>query len=193
MVKFNDRSSEADRRTTLKALVVFALAFAASSGAGLGAQAPSETKTCDAKPDWIAQVRKVDEGWDIGFVGKTRKLGSEAPMLASTPGFTGVTVTEYATRQKYFKWTDVVVYPCDHTVSLRTKRLLIKHIYAYSKNRKAFAYTIAGDCGSLEKGVWVGALCDTSALLMDTTGSGKFDFLRLGVQQPDNVPGWVGK
>ncbi len=102
-------------------------------------------------------------------------------------------MSEYTSRRKYLAWTEVIVYPCNHSVSLRTERLLIENVYGFSVKGRVFAYDVKGNCGTLEDGVWHAAGCDTYVLIMDTTGNGKFDFLRLGVENPREVPAWVRK
>jgi hypothetical protein len=176
-----------------RVILVFALGLLALPGARLAGQATPEAKPCDAKPDWFLQVSKPDSGWDTGFVGRAHKLGHEAPALTAKPGFEGVHEAEYAARQKYFKWIELVAYPCEHRVSLKTQRLLIGHVYAFTKNGKTFALAVQGNCGNLVKGEWHAAGCDTGILLIDTTGSGKFDSLRIGRSAPDAVPAWVDK
>jgi hypothetical protein len=179
-------------RFPLRVIVAFATLLFAVPSTLLFAQAAQETKPCDAKPDWILQLRKPDEGWDTSFVDRAHKPVRVGLARSGGSELAGVVRTEYAARKKYFTWTEVVVDPCDHSARLRTRHLLIEQVYGYSRNRKTFAYGVYGNCGDLENGRWISASCDTGALLVDTTGNGKFDLLHFGVWAPSTVPDWVG-
>src|SRR5258708_13291944 len=116
----------------------------------LTAQNSSETTLCDAKPDWITQVRRPADGWDTKFVGVPRKFSRPTPVLTSQPGFEDVLMSEYTSRRKYLAWTEVIVYPCNHSVSLRTERLLIENVYGFSVKGRAFAYDVKANSATLE-------------------------------------------
>ena len=105
----------------------------------------------------------------------------------------GVLVTEYAAKQKYIRWTEVVMNPCDRSVVLRSQHLLIHQIQGFSVNKRTYAYVISGNCGQLAKGKWLSAACDTSILLMDTTGNGTFDYMHFGAPFPEKPPAWTLK
>lgn len=159
-----------------------------------GAQTIPDSKECNDKSEWFSQVRKPDEGWNTDFIDKAHKLGHETSMESSAePAYKDVIRTEYVIRDKYFPWIEVIVNNCDHSVSLRTQHLRVDHIFGFSQNGKTFAYALSGNCGSLEKGVWIAAGCDTSILLLDTKGAGKFDFLHYGAASLPMIPEWVKK
>ena len=181
------------REIALKALFACVVLLVAGWNSQLAAQDEPVPKPCDAKPDWILQVSKPDAGWDTGFVDKAHKLGRDGPILTSKPDLEGVVVSEYPKRRKYFIWTEVVAYSCDHSATLRTERILIAHIYGYAKKGKTFAYAVLGNCGKLEQGAWHAAGCDVGVLLMDTTGTGRFDLLRIGRESPISTPDWVNR
>lgn len=157
------------------------------------AQATQDRKPCETKSDWILQVQKPDSGWDVSIVDRSHKVGAGRPAIASNSELNDVVVSEYALRRKYFLFTEVVMYPCDHSVSLRAEHLSLTHAYGYSLHGKTFALALFGNCGRLEKQKWVGAGCDTYITLTDTKGSGRFDLLRIGRSAPESVPQWAMK
>jgi hypothetical protein len=159
----------------------------------LSAQVAQQEKPCEAKSNWILKVRQPDSGWDVGSVDRTHKLGSGGPAMNSVLGFEEVVGTKYALRRKYFAFTEVVVNPCDHSVSLRTEHLLLKQAMGFSLHGKTFALALFGNCGRLEKRTWIAAGCDTYVTLTDTSGSGRFDLLLIGKATPESVPVWVTK
>jgi len=159
----------------------------------LTAQVAQEEKPCEAKSDWILKVQRPDSGWDVGVVDRTHKLSTGGPAVNAVLGFDEVVVTKYALRRKYFAFTEVVLYPCDHSVSLRTEHLLLKQAMGFSLHGKTFALALFGNCGRLEKRTWIAAGCDTYVTLTDTSGSGRFDLLRIGRATPESVPPWVTK
>ena len=179
------------RGVKLNLLRICLLVLAAAPSVSLMGQAAPETKTCTAKPEWITKISKP-EGWDTSFVGNARRPPFESP-FTSGPELASIDQTEYPAREKYFAWTEVVVDSCLHSASLKTQHLLIQRVYGYALNGKTFAYGVFGNCGSLEKGVWVAAGCDTTLLLTDTTGNGRFDSLQFGVWAPKSVPDWLEK
>jgi hypothetical protein len=159
----------------------------------LTAQLAPEEKPCDGKPNWVLRVQQLDSGWDVGNVDRTHKIGAVRPATNSTLGFEEAVVSKYALRRKYFAFTEVVVYPCEHSVSLRTEHLFLKSAVGYSLHGKTFALVLFGGCGRMEKRRWIAAGCDTSITLTDTNGSGRFDLLQIGKMAPESVPPWVTK
>lgn len=172
---------------------VCAIALFVPFCAGLAAQAIKEEKPCEAKPEWILKVQQPDSGWDVENIDRTRKVGPDGPVRASALGFEEVVVSTYAIRDRYFAYTEVTVYPCDHSVLLRTQHLFLEKAQGYSLHGKTFALVLSGGCGLLEKGEWIAASCDIDITLTDTTGTGRFDLLRIGRPRPESVPPWVTK
>src|SRR5258708_1893872 len=167
--------------------------FTASLYSSAFGQAPTEQPPCNSKPDWYLKVYKSDTGWDLGIVDRGKQLDSKGHDLSSNPAFKDVFVAEYALRGQYFAFTEVVVEPCDHSVSLRTQHINVSHAYGYSINGKTFAIVLSGNCGRLVKREWIAAGCDTSITLTDTHGLGRFDLLRFGNPAPESVPSWASR
>jgi hypothetical protein len=172
---------------------VYAIALLVPFCAQLAAQAAQDEKPCDAKPEWILKVQQPDSGWDVTNIDRTHKIGPDKPAMTSLRGFEEVVVSEYAINRKLFPFTEVIVHPCDHSVSLSTEHLFLEHAHGYSLHGKTFALVLSGGCGRLEKGEWIAAGCITYITLTDTTGSGQFDLLRIGRFEPESVPPWVRK
>ena len=150
---------------------------------------------CNAKSDWLTKIYKPVEGWSTAFVGKpldpSHVTTHFALPLIMPPE--GVTATLYSARKKYLEWTEVTVNPCDHSATLKPAYLLIEHVIGYSFHSGTYAYVVSGNCGTLEKGVWISAACDTEVLLVDTTGNGIFDFIHFGTMSPGPPPEWTRK
>jgi hypothetical protein len=176
----------------VKAILAVALFFVVPS-IRIAAQTAPETKPCASSPIWLSPVRKPEEGWTIGFVDKARMLYPETPMASLYPALKGVFQSEYAVKERHFTYVEAYVDPCDHSAYLRTRYLHVEHVYAFVKNGKIFAYGMYGGCESWFKGELMPDACVMSILLTDTTGSGKFDSLRAGRDNPDTIPAWVGK
>jgi hypothetical protein len=175
----------------MKSLCVLALAFSIGPGFYVCAQTKSDSSGCTAKSDWITAVRKPDQGWNIDLIDNAHKIRQGRQTVGSDPAYQDVLETEYAIKNKYFAWTDVVVNPCDHSASLRTQHLRVDHAYGFSWRGKTFAYLFYGNCGALENGEWVSASCVTGIMVSDTTGTGRFDFLQFGKMGPSAIPEWV--
>ncbi|HEY2857707.1 MAG TPA: hypothetical protein VGJ21_04775, partial [Terracidiphilus sp.] len=143
------------------------------------------------KPDWVLTVHKPD-GWSTNFVG-VKHLLAKGPVSLTNANLKDVVVTGYEAREKFFEWTEVVYDSCNHSTTLTTQHLQIKNVYGFAYAGRTFAYAVSGGCGIFDKGQWIAAGCDTYALLLDTTGSGTFDTLRLGRMSPDSVPAWLNK
>lgn len=173
----------------LLVLVVFLIALQAASFC----QSSPESKPCSTKPDWYTQVQQPDSGWDVAVVDRGQKMGTSARGLSTNPALEGTRWTEYALRGKYFAFTEVVVDSCSRKVTLRTQHLLLEHAYGVSNDDRTFALVLSGNCGTLEGNVWTAAGCDTSIMLVDTTGSGIFDLMKIGRMAPDSIPVWVAQ
>lgn len=79
---------------------------------------------------------------------------------------------------------------CDQSATIVPAYLRVEHAYGFSVSGRTFALVLSGNCGWFEKGRWISAMCDESIALVDTTGSGTFDLLEIGEENPD-MPTWV--
>jgi hypothetical protein len=82
------------------------------------------------------------------------------------------------------------MHSCDNSATVLPGYLRVEHAYGYSESGRTFALVLSGNCGELDKGRWIAAMCDETIALVDTTGSGKFDLLEIGEANPD-MPKWV--
>ena len=155
-------------------------------------QPPPGQSPCISKPDWYLKVSRPGTGWNLSIVDRGKQLGARRRALSSNPAFKDVFEAEYALLGKYFAFTEVVVEPCEHSVSLRTQHIKVEHAFGYSTSGTTFAIVLSGNCGRLEKRERIAA-CETAITLTDTNGTGKFDLLRFGVSGRDSVPSWAGR
>jgi hypothetical protein len=175
---------------------VFAIVLLVPFHFQLAAQAVQEAAACDDKPQVIVKLEKPNADWDVSMVDRTHKVMADQSAATYGASLVDVVRSKYALRGKYFSFTQVVLYPCQHSVSLRSEQLAVSEAYGYSLHGQTFALSLTGywDCGNrLEEKKWVSAGCSTAMTLTDTSGSGTFDMLRIGKESPEFVPQWVEK
>lgn len=98
--------------------------------------------------------------------------------------------TDYALRNEFFPWSEVVVDDCQHKAVLRSLFLQVRRAWGLTLNGKRFSVTLSGELGEMHEGrqvPWGGV---TEITLIDTTGTGKFDLLQYGMV-PESIPAWI--
>ena len=150
----------------------------------LSNHAHSQPTPCDSHRDIdrVARIRNLS-GWDASSFNLSRRIRSE-------PRYDGAVESELGLRNRYFRFTRVVLHSCDNSATVFPDYLRVEHAYAISASGRTFALVLSGNCGQFEKGRWIAAMCDATIALVDTTGSGKFDLLEIGEAKPE-MPGWV--
>jgi hypothetical protein len=148
-----------------------------------------QTTPCDSKRD-IVRIAKIKNpaGWDVSLV--LLSPHPRGPSASSETRFDGAVESELGLRSHYFRFTKVVMHSCDHSVTVLPGYLRVERAYGIAESGRTFALVFSGNCGELEKGHWIAAMCDETIALVDTTGSGKFDLLEIGEANPD-MPQWV--
>jgi hypothetical protein len=149
----------------------------------------SQTKPCESKRDIKRIVRiRNPSGWDVSLVSLTSR--TQGPSASSERRIDGAVESELTLRNRYFRFTKVVLHSCDDSATVLPGYLRVAHAYSISASGRTFALVLSGNCGELVKGRWIAAMCDETIALVDTTGSGEFDLLEIGEAVPD-MPEWV--
>jgi hypothetical protein len=154
-------------------------------------QVAENSAGCAEKAEWLRQINIQGDEWSTVFADKSHVLGREAPILTSEFGYSDVLEVQYAVRDKRFEFPEVIVDHCSHSVSIKKSYLDVHEVYAYKKHERIFAYKLTGETVVLSKGEWMPCMCTISMTIYDSTGNGKFDFLRIGMGGPPMIPGWA--